>query len=56
MTLYRGLWEVKKVCAINLVISKTECIALGSSEWPNMLTFALPISLASSKLDRDLRT
>lgn len=33
-----------------------KCIALGSSEWPNMLTFALPISLASSKLDRDLRT
>lgn len=41
---------------MNSVLGKTEYIALESSEWPNMLTIPLPISLASSKLGEAQRT
>lgn len=51
MTLTRGSWEAKKVCAVSSVTGVIEYIALGSSERPHVLAFSLPIRLASSELD-----
>ena len=56
MTLTRGSWEVKKVRAVSSVTGVMEYIALGSSEWPNVLAFSLPIHLASNELDGVQRT
>jgi len=47
MTLTRGSWEVKKVCAVSSAIVVTEYIAFGSCEWPHVLVFSLPTHLAS---------
>lgn len=51
MTLTRGSREAKKVCAASSTLGKTKYIA-----FLNVLTFPLPIQLASSKLDGVQRT
>lgn len=51
MTLTRGSWEVKKVCAVSSVTGVREYISLGSSECPSVLAFSLPTRLGSSELD-----